>query len=642
MEALTAVFSILFASSLGLFTGMPPLPEDPLLERIAPTDTLLYFSWAGSGVADPKSTNKTEQMLADEEVRVFVDGLKKRLSDSSWLESLGEEQTPEQREGAAAALELLGIVMTSPSAGFISEMEFKKKEPDEPLADDEFPMDFGPGGPVPGLPEFDLEPQFELENLTGAFIFNAGDKAGRVSELVEKLLALADDEESEVEWSEPEEVTIGGLKMKTAKSSDGHEMFWGSRGPYFYGASGRKAIEDAVAGLTRKRGPPSWFTNMKEAVAVKRPSYRWYVNTGRLLAMMQEQNDNEKFAKAIETSGLVHLKAISSVTGFDDVAMTTKTLYSLEGDPQEYLKILPNKSLTPDDLKHIPADASWACAGQFDFLAVYEAMIKLEELAPAAEEAVPADDPAEEDFGFEPEGPALTPEQIEIAKKLAKGIAAAVGPTWRLYNAPSDGGFLFTGMTAVVNVKHDQELRAALDNAVEAAKLAGYEVKTFQFRGQEVSYLRPNIASESFGSSAWCIVDDKLVWALYPQVIKSYLSRTDQDKTLADHPNVRGHLSGDDAPLAMTYVDSAGFYRTFYSLFQIFIPFIDGGLKSIDIDYPMHEIPSAAVIRKYVQPSIMTVRRDERGIVTENQKTLPLGGGSWFTLGLLSGMAESP
>jgi hypothetical protein len=55
----------------------------------------------------------------------------------------------------------------------------------------------------------------------------------------------------------------------------------------------------------------------------------------------------------------------------------------------------------------------------------------------------------------------------------------------------------------------------------------------------------------------------------------------------------------------------------------------------------MHEIPSAAVIRKYVQPSIMTVRRDDRGIVTESQKTLPLGGGSWFTLALLSGLMGS-
>jgi hypothetical protein len=91
----------------------------------------------------------------------------------------------------------------------------------------------------------------------------------------------------------------------------------------------------------------------------------------------------------------------------------------------------------------------------------------------------------------------------------------------------------------------------------------------------------------------------------------------------------------------MTYADTAGFYQTFYSLIQIFIPFIDGGLKAVDIDYPMHEIPSAAVIRKYVQPSIMTVRRDDRGIVTESQKTLPLGGGSWFTLALLSGLMGS-
>ena len=646
MDALTTVFSVLFLSSFGLFTGMPPQAEDPLLERIAPPDTLVYFSWAGAGEADPESKNKTEQMLADEEVRIFVDGLKKRFGDTDWLDNVGTEQTPEEKEIANGAFELLGIIMTSPSAGFVSDMEFKKKEPEEP-AEEEIPMDFGPGpGAIPGLPEFDLKPQFELANLNGAFIFNAGDRAERVSEIVDKLFAAAKDEDSDVEWNEPEEITIGGLKMQTAKSSDGVELFWGSRGPYFFGASGRRAIEDAVGGLTRKRGPPEWFTHMKEAVAVDRPSYRWYVDVGRLLAMMEEQSEDVKFAEVIEKSGIVHLRSISSVTGFDDVAMTTNTLYSLEGDPQEYLKFLPDQPLTTEDFQNIPADASWACAGQFDFAAVYEAMLKLEELAPAAEE--PAEDAPEDEFGDEfgdefdvgPSTPELTPEQKEMLKKLGKQFSTAIGPTWRLYNAPSDGGFLFTGMTAVVNVKHDQQLRAALADAVAAAKVAGYDVKTFTFRGEEVTYMRPNLLTGSFGSSAWCIVDDKLVWALYPQVIKSYLSRTDDEKTLADHPNVRGHLTGDDAPLAMTYVDTAGFYQTFYSLFQMFIPAIDGGLKMVEIDYPMHEIPSAAVIRKYVQPSIMTVRRDERGIVTQSQKTLPLGGGSWFTLAFISGLAS--
>jgi hypothetical protein len=478
---------------------MPPLPEDPLVDRIAPADALVYFSWAGSGQADPKSTNRTEQMLADEEVRIFVDGLKKRLADTSWLENLDQEQTPEQREAASAMFELLGIVMTSPSAGFISDMKFEKKAPEEP-AEDEIPMDFGPAGPVPGLPAFDLKPQYQLTDLSGAFIFNAGDRAGRVSELVEKLFANAKAEEAEVKWSEPEEITIGGLTMKTAKSSDGVELFWGTRGPYFYGASGRKAIDEAVAGLSRKRGPPLWLIQMKEAVAVKRPSYRWYVDAGRLFAMMEKQSENEKFAKAIESSGLAHLRSISSVTGFDDVAMTTTTLYTLEGDPQEYLKFLPDKPLTVEDFQNIPADASWACAGQLDFDAVYEGLLKLEELA-AKEAPAEAAEP-EDEFGIEPAIPEWTPEQKEMFKKLTKRMAAAVGPTWRVYNAPSDGGWLFTGVTAVIDVKHDQQLRAALGDAVAAAKAAGYDAKTFTFRGEEVTYLRPNVANMKFGASS--------------------------------------------------------------------------------------------------------------------------------------------
>ncbi len=155
MDALSSVFAVLFASSFGLFAGMPPLSEDPVLERIAPPDTLVYFSWAGAGKADPKSGNKTEQMLADEEVRVFLDGLYKRWSDSDWLDTLADEEDPKQKEAAKVGMEFLGIIMTSPAAGFISDMTFKEKEPDE---EDAAPDEFAPPGPIPGLPDLDLKP----------------------------------------------------------------------------------------------------------------------------------------------------------------------------------------------------------------------------------------------------------------------------------------------------------------------------------------------------------------------------------------------------------------------------------------------------------------------------------------------------
>lgn len=642
MDALTTVFAVLFMSSFGLFTGMPPLPEDPIIERIAPPDTLVYFSWAGAGKADPKSGNKTEQMLADEEVRVFLDGLGKRWKESALLDSLDKEEDPKKKEAAKAGLEFLGIVMTSPAAGFISDMTFKKKEPAEgEAAPDEGAPDFAPPGPVPGLPNFDLEPQFELASMSAGFIFNAGDRAETVQAMFDKAKDFA--ETSDKKWSEAKDVTIGGLPMKTAKSEDGFEVFWGRRGTYFFGAVGREAIESAVAGLTRQHGPPAWLTGMKQSIRVERPSYRWYVDAGRLLAMMEKQSKNEDFAKVVENSGLVHVHAISSVTGFDQVAMTTKTLYALEGDPQQYLTFLPNQPLTADDLKYIPADASWACAGQLDFAAVYKSLDNLEKLFPKEEPAAPGEEPA--DDAIAPAGPfglpekKLTPEQQAKLKQVAKEIAEAIGPTWSLHNAPSDGGFLFTGMTAVVDVKHDQKLRAALQNAVDTTKSMGVEVKQFDFRGQQVSYFRANIEESSYVSSAWCIVDGKLVWALYPQVIKSFLTRTEKDKTLADTPNVRAIVTGADPPLAMTYVDTEGFYMGLYKLFQVCIPFIDAGLKTAGVDYPAHEIPSAAVIRNYIQPSIMTVRRDERGIVTESQKSLPLGGGAWLMLAVFGGMS---
>ena len=49
----------------GLPLGVPPLPEDPALSRIAPDECLWYFTSAGMATPDPASENQAEQLLAE-------------------------------------------------------------------------------------------------------------------------------------------------------------------------------------------------------------------------------------------------------------------------------------------------------------------------------------------------------------------------------------------------------------------------------------------------------------------------------------------------------------------------------------------------------------------------------------------------
>src|SRR5262245_56555250 len=53
--------------------GVPPLPEDPALMRVAPRDALLHVVWFGRRDADAASANATEQLVAEPQLRRLGD-----------------------------------------------------------------------------------------------------------------------------------------------------------------------------------------------------------------------------------------------------------------------------------------------------------------------------------------------------------------------------------------------------------------------------------------------------------------------------------------------------------------------------------------------------------------------------------------
>ena len=74
MGPMEIVFLLLFGGGgLGLPTGIPPEKEDRLAASVAPADCLFYTSWAGTASPDAASVNHTERLLAEPQVRKFLD-----------------------------------------------------------------------------------------------------------------------------------------------------------------------------------------------------------------------------------------------------------------------------------------------------------------------------------------------------------------------------------------------------------------------------------------------------------------------------------------------------------------------------------------------------------------------------------------
>ncbi|MFM7138675.1 MAG: hypothetical protein ACKO1M_16660 [Planctomycetota bacterium] len=71
---LVTVLVFLFSSGglMGLPLSVPPLPPDPMIERLAPADCLFHMEAAGLAAPAVTATNLTERMLADPEMREFL------------------------------------------------------------------------------------------------------------------------------------------------------------------------------------------------------------------------------------------------------------------------------------------------------------------------------------------------------------------------------------------------------------------------------------------------------------------------------------------------------------------------------------------------------------------------------------------
>lgn len=117
MSGFGVLMLLLFGGQVGVPLGLPPLPEDRVMASVAPRECLWYFSWSGVGEADPKSTNQTEQLLAEPEVRDFVRAVGNALATAI---RKGAPPTPQGKLLGAEGPNLIHVLLTHPAAAFIS------------------------------------------------------------------------------------------------------------------------------------------------------------------------------------------------------------------------------------------------------------------------------------------------------------------------------------------------------------------------------------------------------------------------------------------------------------------------------------------------------------------------------------------
>jgi hypothetical protein len=565
----------------GLPLGIPPGEFDPVMARVAPQECLFYVGWSGTAEPSAKSPNRTEQLLADPEVRRFVEELSRRLKAAL---QQGAGRGEQGRKLGEALPKLTHALMTRPAAFFVGRI-------------DASPTGF---------------------NVPIGLVVNVGD---RQAELESSLLVV----DELLTRGQSTTVKDGEHTWREWPTSQGFPTLrWGFVDHYFVAAFGDETSRDIVK---RMRGDdvPKWLTATRQRLAVERLSNLTYFDLAaiqNLLAQLPAGLDM-KMPETFQTLGLMNLQTLSSVTGLDQSGIVSRTWLQWTGPPTGLLAPFQAAPLQATDLKVIPADASIAFAVRFDAAKAFEQFVQILQSF---------DQRAANQLRRE-----LDQSRTEIGFRVKEDLLDSLGDVWRVYHSPNEGGALFTGWTAVVSARDAKKLAQVAKTLSERARQTNEEfraragprakllrVDDYQFHSQIVYFLNM-VGDELPVAPAWCVTDRELVISLFPQGVHAYLSRKADAASLAEHPAVAAQFAGQQRPLFFAHYDSPTVFKSLYPLVQIFGNILCAHLQQEGININLSLLPSQTTIAKYLQPGSTSVVTSDDGVEIVSRRTLPIG-----------------
>ncbi|HEV3416735.1 MAG TPA: hypothetical protein VG056_07990 [Pirellulales bacterium] len=557
--------AFLLGGQFGLPLGLPPLPEDSVLEQVAPEECLWYYHWSGVAEPNPKSKSQTEQLLAEPEVKQFVEMLGKALAKAL---KKGAPATPQGQVLGKQGPTIIRVVLTRATAIFISHVAV------------------GPHGP----------------EISGGAIVGTGsqtDEVKRALEQIEKvLLGGAATADGETKWH------------KLPPMPGAPSVEWGFRGNYLIVGIGAGSADGIASRVTGK--PPGWLVSLKEKLPVERVSTVHYINLKSIIGLVEPLLGFE--ARRIpDALGLANVRMIASVSGLEGTGCVSKTWVQTEGEPSGLLTVFGPEPLSGADLAPIPKDASLAIAARVQPARLYSAVLDgIKKANPEIAENV-ADQ--------------LKQVESMLGVRFKEDLLETLGDSWCLYNSPGEGGLLFTGLTLVVPLKDHDHLVKTIDQLVELAQAASaasdVQIKTTIFGQRRIFFLNPSTNFMPV-APAWCVSDTHLIVSLSPQNIRAFLARDASAGTLADLPVVAAKLKS-GRPVLITYQDTAGTLKITYPILQIFATFAAAELQQEGLEIDAALLPSLASIIRHVEPGTGVLTREKDGLVYVSRQSLPVG-----------------
>ncbi len=548
--------------------GLPPLPEDAVLMRLAPERVVFFASNAGAAEAKADGDSAVERFLAEPEVRQFLAEI-----DRSITRQAAKGAKPGAPSKEQVLLKWLKAIATRPMVIYVSEVVVR------------------PDGP----PE-----------IRGGAAIELGDQAKQFEKSLLDLIGAAGG------GVQIEQAEIDGQSVSLIRLPDGPPITVGVRGRYLLASMGKDEMA-SMAARAKNGAPPAWLTEIGRKLPVQRRASVIYLDIRPVLEQALPITPPEA-AAVIAALGLTQVQSLSYVGGLDKEDVVFRSLVAFDGPPQGLLRLFEQRSLTADDLRHIPADATFAGAMRFD---LSKAWAELRQIAakvnPMAEQ------------GFE-----MIEGQFEqfFDLRLVDDFLRPMGDTWTLFDSPTGGG-LGLGI-ALVGVPADAKALAAtnkrfvrnLREAIPDDGHAGFRIVETEFSGQTLFSIV--FDDEVPFRPCWCITDKHLVIGLFPQSIKAFLAGPPQ-RSLAELPEVASAVR--PGVIGLTYLDQRRWAEMIYPMVPIMAQAAANEVKrNTGVEFDAATFPSARAIIPHLGPMVSTVARTQSGIEGFSRQRVPAGG----------------
>ncbi|MHB8957563.1 MAG: DUF1559 family PulG-like putative transporter [Pirellulaceae bacterium] len=561
---------VLLGGGVGVPLGVPPQEPDPMLANIAPAECLYYSSWVGVAKPDAASTNQTEQLLAEPEVKLLLDELQaiaQRAISKLGAHSRSQEQLVMQKIPALAR-----VLLTHASALFVESV-------------------------TPGSNGIDVQ---------GALVVNLGDDRPQVEQVLKSI-------RPQIPPELVREIDIEGHAcVRLQPRPEAPAFTIGFHEQYLIVAVGDTSFAGVLA--RAQQAPPDWLTQAQKDVQVPRPSTWAYANLEAIWKLISEAG-GPRAQPTLEALGLTGITRVVSTTGLDDAGFVSRTRMFTSEPDRGLLKVFAEQPLAAKDLAGIPRDASFALALRLDLAKV------LQEGLDIARELEPS---AADQFELQ-----LARVEQAVGLELHKDLLQALGDVWTIHAAPSGGG-LIAGWTLAVNVRDKARLAAAHQKLLLMAQTQlargntqrAPRIQLFEYGGF-TAYTLNVPAPDFYVTPSWCLTDSHLVIALFPQALKSSLTQLAGQESLADQPDVASLLSQEEGACALSYQDTRGQFQAFYPWLQVGAQVAAKQLMKEGIEVNTAALPSTSAIAPHLLPTISAAQRTADGFEFVSHGTLP-------------------